>query len=52
MTFHAARYLARGLYLEMMRPEIRIPKAEKTKPTVPVKRLRNMKLYLFVQILK
>jgi hypothetical protein len=42
MTFHAARYRARGLYLEMIRPDRRIPKAEKTKPTVPETKLRNM----------
>jgi hypothetical protein len=43
MTFHAARYLARGLYLEMIRPEMRIPKAENTKPTVPGRNFGNMR---------
>ena len=42
ITFHAARYLARGLYLEMTRPERRIPKAENTKPTVPGRNFGNI----------
>lgn len=36
MTFHAARYRAFGLYLEIIRPDNRIPKALNTRPTVPV----------------
>lgn len=34
-TFQAARYRARGLYLDMTRPLSRMPKAENTRPTVP-----------------
>jgi len=43
ITFHIARYLARGLYLEMTRPEMRMPKAENTKPTVPGRNFGNMR---------
>jgi hypothetical protein len=43
ITFHAARYLARGLYLEMTRPERRMPKAENTKPTVPRRNFGNVR---------
>lgn len=47
ITFHAARYLARGLYLEIIRPESRIPKAENTKPTVPERKLRDVRYFSY-----
>ena len=51
ITFQAARYLARGLYLEMTRPEMRMPKAENTKPTVPGRNFGNIYIaYLTVYI--
>ena len=39
MTFQAAIYLALGLYLDMMIPDIKTPTAENTNATVPVTKL-------------
>lgn len=40
-TFHAAKYLALGLYLDIIKPDAKIPIAEKVKATVPVIRLET-----------
>lgn len=39
ITFHPAKYLARGLYLDITNPESNIPIAEQTSPAVPVIKL-------------
>lgn len=41
ITFQAAIILALGLYLEIRKPDARIPSAEKTNATAPVIKLQR-----------